>query len=333
MENYKQNGEDMEKSNKEWVIYVHENLINHKVYVGQTCQFPYNDRWRSGKGYKVGHFKNAIKKYGWENFSSKIIEKNILSREQANKIEKYWIYRYRSILGKDNVYNDHDGGTGMTSEQSKKLSKKNWENPEYRKKFCKPVICINTQKVYESIAEASRQTKIGTKEISLCCRGAFMHNSAGKDENGNPLVWAFYEEGKIYKLPSKTELNKNRKKVICLETQEIFDSMTDAANKIKIMISNISECCNGSRKTAGIKDGIPLHWAFYEEGKEYPIPKIQGATNAIKVRCITTNKIFLSMREAGKYAGVAPNGIGRCCKGLAKTAGQKDGQRLKWEYA
>lgn len=323
----------MEKNNKKWVIYVHENLINHKVYIGQTSQFPYNDRWREGKGYKSGHFKNAIKKYGWENFSHTIIEKDISSKERVDELEKYWIEKYRLELGRENVYNERDGGHGLTSEEISHWSKERWKDSEFRKIFCKPVICINTQKVYESISEASRQTKADPKGISLCCKNIPMYNSAGKDSQGQPLVWAFYKEGETYEMPSKNELNKNRRRVICLETQEVFESITDAANKVKTGISGISECCNGNRHTAGTKNGIPLHWAFYEENKKYQIPEPRGRTNAIKVKCITTNQVFLSIKDASKYAGVSPNRISLCCKGLSKTAGERDGKRLEWEYA
>ena len=53
---------------KTGVIYMHRNLINNKVYIGQTIQKP-EYRWNKGKGYKDSSlFYNAIQKYGWNNF-------------------------------------------------------------------------------------------------------------------------------------------------------------------------------------------------------------------------------------------------------------------------
>lgn len=59
-----------------------------------------------------------------------------------------------------------------------------------------------------------------------------------------------------------SEAQKNRKdlskKVLCLETGEIFESTMDAYRKTGIYQSNISNVCNGKLKTAG-----GFHWKFY----------------------------------------------------------------------
>ena len=55
-----------------YTVYKHINKLNGKVYVGQTS-LGVNDRWKNGKGYKNGIFRNAIKKYGWDNFERKYI--------------------------------------------------------------------------------------------------------------------------------------------------------------------------------------------------------------------------------------------------------------------
>ena len=50
----------------------------------------------------------------------------------------------------------------------------------------------------------------------------------------------------------------NRKKVICIDTGEIFNSIAEAQQVKKIY--NVSLCCNGKRKS--VKG---LHFKFYEE--------------------------------------------------------------------
>ena len=54
------------------------------------------------------------------------------------------------------------------------------------------VICITTGEIYDSITEASRQTGVAIPNISANCRGRI--KSAGKDENGNKMVWRYYDE-------------------------------------------------------------------------------------------------------------------------------------------
>ena len=50
---------------------------------------------------------------------------------------------------------------------------------------------------------------------------------------------------------------KPSKKVLCVETGEIFESTKDAERKTGIDFSNISRTCNGKRKTAG-----GFHWRY-----------------------------------------------------------------------
>ncbi len=56
------------------------------------------------------------------------------------------------------------------------------------------------------------------------------------------------------KLINRKDLSK---KVLCVETGEIFDSINDAQRKTGIFHGNISKACSGSRKTAG-----GYHWSF-----------------------------------------------------------------------
>lgn len=101
--------------NKKFVVYIHRNLMNGKVYVGQTCDL--SERWRcNGKNYISSvKFYNAIKKYGWNNFSHEVIYDN-LNQEAADVLEKELIKKYDSIR---NGYNLKEGGArGLLSEES-----------------------------------------------------------------------------------------------------------------------------------------------------------------------------------------------------------------------
>ena len=60
---------------KRYTVYKHTNKANGKVYIGITRQDP-EKRWGEGGCNYAGnkHFSRAINKYGWNNFSHKILE-------------------------------------------------------------------------------------------------------------------------------------------------------------------------------------------------------------------------------------------------------------------
>ena len=87
-------------------VYCHENQKNGKVYVGITSIDP-KHRWLNGGGYsKNKKFSADIKKYGWTNFSHRIIADG-LTEQQALSIEKELISAYDA---RHMGYNNEDGG-------------------------------------------------------------------------------------------------------------------------------------------------------------------------------------------------------------------------------
>ena len=58
-------------------------------------------------------------------------------------------------------------------------------------------------------------------------------------------------------MSKKGNKNYNARKVICIETKEIFNTMDEAS---KWCHGNVNRCCSGERKTAG-----GYHWAYYED--------------------------------------------------------------------
>jgi group I intron endonuclease len=171
-------------------IYMHENKINHKKYIGQCAGNP-ERRWRTdGSGYlnRCPKFSDAIKKYGWDNFDHIILKEN-LTLEEANYWEAYYIAYYHTWIDDPQCwgYNLQKGGknTIMSQETRKKLSLINSGegNPHYgthcseetKKKLIlkngQKIKCIETGIIYNSMNEAERLTGIPNTNISKACRG------------------------------------------------------------------------------------------------------------------------------------------------------------------
>lgn len=116
----------MNEENPYGVVYLAQNKTTWKVYVGKTINF--KDRMKSYKGLHCKNqikFYNALKKYGFEDFTFTIIAK-ASCLETLNAIEIYNIARYRSI--EDNYgYNLTEGGDGgsMSKESLEKMIKTN----------------------------------------------------------------------------------------------------------------------------------------------------------------------------------------------------------------
>lgn len=113
------------------------NILNGKVYVGQTCNL--SERWRNnGKNYFNSiKFYNAIKKYGWDNFTHEVVYSN-LNKQAADKLEKELIHKYNSI---EEGYNLKEGGsrgelsTKSLAKMSESLKRGYSEFPERREKI------------------------------------------------------------------------------------------------------------------------------------------------------------------------------------------------------
>jgi len=107
-------------------IYVRTNLVNGKQYVGQTNNFKQREKdWKSAKRYSGGIIDKARKKYGVDNFETKILK-------ECSTIDEldYWeIYYIKELNTKTpNGYNLTDGGEGFkglefTEEHKRNISK------------------------------------------------------------------------------------------------------------------------------------------------------------------------------------------------------------------
>lgn len=109
----------MTKNENNYTVYMHKNKINGKVYIGITKQ-KINSRWRKGKGYKECKFRNAIDKYGWDNFEHIILFEH-LSKESACNKEMELIKKYNSN-DRNFGYNVSTGGDSGAIGTHRKMS-------------------------------------------------------------------------------------------------------------------------------------------------------------------------------------------------------------------
>jgi hypothetical protein len=138
------------------VIYKITNLTNGKVYVGQTTRL-LKDRWaehRTGdkrEGVRSA-LHNAIKKHGVDCFVVEQID-IASSVDELNRKEIYWIQFYKAQNAKYG-YNLLSGGNCSPSER------------------CRiPVVCVETQKIYRSVAEAARDLGVSSPAIHAVLKG------------------------------------------------------------------------------------------------------------------------------------------------------------------
>lgn len=249
----------MKKTPNIYSIYMHKNKINNKIYIGQTKQ-KLEHRWgHDGNGYKSQMFFFAIQKYGWENFEHIVLYEN-LTKEQANLLEDKLIKKYKTQNPKYG-YNIKDGGNASSS-------------PSGKEHFnSKQVICLETMQQFNTISEASKWAGLCEQnkgDIHKVCVERRL--TAGKHpETGEPLHWCYvkdYSEELKNRFLKKKNHGPNAKKILCVTTGEIFNSMEEAQKWSGLKSkSGICLVCQGKRKYAGKYPNTnePLVWKYYEE--------------------------------------------------------------------
>lgn len=142
------------------------------MYVGITGIDP-KARWNKGYKHSI-KMGRAIEKYGWDGFDHRVLVSN-LTKEEAEEIEINLIHDLQTQDDRYG-YNIQNGGNApaMTNETKRKISEANkghgyrgGGNPK------RPVLCVETGRVFESCGEAARWCGSNSSHISNACRGNF----------------------------------------------------------------------------------------------------------------------------------------------------------------
>jgi len=176
---------------KNYIIYKYVSP-SEKCYIGQTCHLKDRQRRHQSKHNRCYAFRDAIIKYGYENFKFEILEEN-LTLDEENIKEEYYISFYNSLS--PNGYNLKSGGlNNLHAEETKRKianGRLGENNPFYGKKHSAETIekikKANLGKTYseESINKLSKKYIItfpdGTKKeilnLAKFCRENGLKNS------------------------------------------------------------------------------------------------------------------------------------------------------------
>lgn len=218
-----------------YTVYKHKNKINNKVYIGITIQKPQHRWGKDGNGYKQNkYFYSAIQKYGWDNFEHIILFEN-LEPDVAYKKEQELIALYKSN-SKEYGYNQSVGGEfgslgcSMSEDARKKISLAN-----------------KGKTLSDEAKEKDRLAHLG-------CKNAMW----GKPSPRKGKKFGAMSEPHKAKLREKS----NPKKVMCIELNIVYESISQAEKETGINKGSIANACIGRTQSAGKKNNQRLHWKY-----------------------------------------------------------------------
>ena len=108
----------------------------------------------------------------------------------------------------------------------------------------KPVFCVETKEVYLSATEAGERLGIDNRLICRCCNGELIQT------HGYHFCFAIGDY--IHFKPRENlQGQKGKKKILCVETGEVFITASSASKAKNVNASSLSECLNSKRSTAG----------------------------------------------------------------------------------
>jgi len=252
-------------------IYILENKINGKVYVGQTTKSVEKRLYQHIRAkYYIGR---ALRKYGIDNFEQYIY---IIPDFLLDYCEIEMIKRLNTISPAG--YNLESGGNKnkyLSAETRRKISENHADvsgekHPMYgrhhslesRRKISEANSGEKNYMYGKHLLESTKRkisaAQRGEKNSMFGRTGEKCPNFGRTGEN-NPMYGKHHspETRKLMSEKQKGKHNPRARPVYCVETGEIFDTIKEAANKYDV--SHIGDCCRRKRKTAG-----GYHWEYKE---------------------------------------------------------------------
>lgn len=248
------------RGDNKWTVYVHivpKEISGYewdKYYVGITSRKP-EVRWgKNGSRYKTQIFYRAIERYTWDKIHHETIASN-LTKDEACDLEKVLI---KELNSNDPIYGYNfssggEGATGLFGEKNPNFGN-HWTN-EQKKKMS------DYKKEHPSV-----ESKEGKQKKSEFMKNKWEDENY-RNQNSGKNAPCYGRIGVLHPLYGKTGSDSAcSKKVICLDTNKIYISATDACKSAGLNHSKLCMCCRGERKSCGKdENGNPLHWMYYND--------------------------------------------------------------------
>ncbi len=261
----------MEMEEIKYQVYCHSIELNGviKRYIGITHHQDPNKRWLNGRGYRdCPRFYNAIKKYGWNNFTHEIIETG-LSQEDAEQMEIQLIQKYNSA-NRQFGYNIGLGGrlSGKHSEETRQKIKQNHahlcgeDNVQYK------IIAVVQLDFEGNFIQEYKNCHDAEKVNPIFAYHNIISNCKKRTKSCGGFMWMFKEDyekeiqEKGFIQPYKhnlfrkiAKLDKNHQII------EVFDTIKEAGASVNVRGCLISNALKKNSKAKG------YYWQYLENSK------------------------------------------------------------------
>lgn len=254
------------------IVYKITNILNNKQYIGQTSQ-SLKKRWRQHIYNVVQNKKTplytAMRKHGINNFKiEEVGGANNLS--ELNYQEWLLIHKNNTLWPKGYNLKEGGGNGKHVASTKQKLSQHN--------RSSKQVVNIETGETYRSAAECARKNNIN--------RATLKDKLLGKTGNETPFRYVGMED--VCK-----KLTVSSKKVININTGEIYSSASECARKNSLSNKSLSKKLSGT-----IGNNTPFRYLGMET--LYKKPTAPGAQQKKQVININTGEIYSSASECAR---------------------------------
>ena len=218
-----------------------------KSYIGLSREIEV--RWNSYKNMQFQStntkLRKSLEEYGYENHTFEVLEEVELVKDTygkntalLRKRERYWIKELDTFY---NGLNSNGGGSGCnshTEESKRKISEAN-SKPKPKDFGINRSKDFYTDEWRKKISEATKGRVSPMKGKVGPNRGKVMSEEQ-KQKIGNA------NKGKTRSKDFRHSLSK---KVLHIESNTTYDSITQAAKELNLPYAGVSMCCSGKRKS------------------------------------------------------------------------------------